>query len=311
VKLPHLHQKGKAYYYVRGTKPRKWIPLGSDLTVALRRYERMRTTTPAGTIGALVDGWLTNPPGPLSSGTRQVYSAYASHIKRVFGELYPDEITRQDVLLYLDKCPRTTASHEIMLLRQVYERAIRRGEASANPCLGAKAERPVRPRRTRLLTDAELVAIREKASPVLAVAIDLAYTTGLRPGDLCRLRWGDLEEGVRTQKTGVRLRFEMTEDLRTILEAARALQGRVAVLTVLCERGRPIKPARLHKLWVRAVKAADVKDAQFRDLRAASASARPEDAQKRLGHTTPQMTRTYLRGREVTTVEPLKRKGTA
>jgi hypothetical protein len=33
----------------------------------------------------------------------------------------------------------------------------------------------------------------------------------------------------------------------------------------------------------------------------------PADVQ-RLGHTTPQMTRTYLRGREVTVVEPLRRK---
>ena len=50
MKLPNFHAKGGAYYYVTGTKPRRWIALGSDLTIALRRYERYRVKTPQGTI---------------------------------------------------------------------------------------------------------------------------------------------------------------------------------------------------------------------------------------------------------------------
>lgn len=306
VKLPNLHRKGNAYYFVAGTKPRKWIALGSDLQTALRRYERLRNKSTSGTLGAMLEAWLQDPPTKLSAGTAKVYRTYAANVSRVFGELYPDEVSRAEVLLYLDRCPRTTGAHEIMLLRRVYERALRRGEASENPCIGAKREGgTVRARRDRLLTAGEIAAIRSNAAPVLQVAIDLAVATSLRPGDLCRLRWGELETGVRTRKTGARLAFEMTDDLRAILDSARALQGRVSCLTVLSERSRPLAYGRLRDLWSTARDAAGVADAQFRDLRAVSASARPEDAQQRLGHTTPNMTRTYLRGRQVTKVRPI------
>lgn len=312
MKLPNLHRKGHAYYYVTGTKPRKWIPLGSDLPLALKRYERLRGQKPGtvGTIGALIDEWMLSPPRKLSEGTRKVYATYATHIKRVFGNAHPDEVKREAVLSYLDQCRRTTAQHEIMLLRAVMERAVRRGLAESNPCVQAKPEGGiVRPKRDRLITDDELARIREHAAPVLRIAIDLALATALRPGDLCRLRWGELETGVKTRKTGAWLRWDSTDDLRAILDAAKALQARVACLTVLSERGRPVKPRRLGVLWIKACAQAGVVNAQFRDIRAASASARPEDAQERLGHSSPQMTKTYLRGREVKTVKPLKRKG--
>lgn len=313
MKLPNFHKKGNSYYFVAGTKPRKWTPLGSDLARAMKRYERLRgqKAGAAGTIGALLDEWLQAPPRKLTAGTLKVYATYATHIKRVFGNAFPDEVCRADVLLYLDQCRRTTAQHEIMLLRAVMERAVRRGLAESNPCVQAKPEGGiVRPKRDRLITDDELAKIREHAAPVLRIAIDLALATALRPGDLCRLRWGELEAGVKTRKTGAWLKWEATDELRAIQDAARSLQARVACLTVLSERGRPVKPRRLGNLWNAACTLAGVENAQFRDIRAASASARPEDAQERLGHSSPQMTKTYLRGREVKTVKPLaKRKG--
>lgn len=197
-----------------------------------------------------------------------------------------------------------------MLLRQVYERAVRRGYADSNPCIGAKPERRQRPKRTRYVTDGEMDAIRRHACPLLAVAIDLAYLTALRSGDLCRARWSDFVEHVETQKTGARIRFTLNDELRAVLDQARALQGRVGTLTVLCERGHSITRWRLGELWRRACKAAGVAGAQFRDLRAKSATDDPDEAQKRLGHTSPQTTRVYMRGREITVVEPTRRRKT-
>lgn len=309
MKLPNFHRKNLSYYYVTGTTPRRWIPLGSDLQTAIRRYEKIRSQhSPAGTVGHLIAAWLASPPRGVTPQTLKVYRAYAANIVRVFGDLLPQEIARADVLRYLDECPRTTAVHEVMILRRVYERAVRNGEAESNPCIGAHPEVRRRQKRDRLVSESEFTAIRAAASPLLAVAMDLAYATALRPGDLCRLRWGELESGVKTGKTGAWLRFDLTDDLAAILAAAKALQGRVAVLTVLSERGRSVTPKRLRGLWQAACRQAGVSGAQFRDLRAASASADPEGAQKRLGHASPQMTRTYLRGRQVSEVTPLRRR---
>ena len=59
-----------------------------------------------------------------------------------------------------------------------------------------------------------------------------------------------------------------SDDLEAVLTAARGLQGRVACLTVLCERGDAVTPERIGDLWRAACAAAHVADAQFRDIRA-------------------------------------------
>jgi integrase len=311
VKLPNLHQKGRAYYYVT-PRTRKWIPLGSDIAVALRRYERLHRQPSRGTIGSIVDAYVEGRRGKVADSTLEMYDVWARHLIRILGDLLVDELTRGDVLRYLDECPRTSGRNEIGLLRAAFERAVRRGEADVNPCVGAKAEDAKPSRRTRLLSDDEIVRIRAAGSELLQVALDLACLTGLRPSDLATLRWGELDAGhVRTRKTGARIRFSLTDDLRAVLDAARALSPRVATLTVLSERGQPTTARRLSDLFRIASRAAGVEDAQLRDVRAKAATDAEQagqDPQRLLGHTTPQTTRTYLRGRNVVTVDPVRRR---
>jgi integrase len=294
VKLPRLRQKGNAYYYDTQAKPRRWIALGSNLPAALREYERLTRKGERGTVAAMLESWL-----------------WAAHLVRVFGDMRPCDLTRFDVLRYMDECPRTSARAEISMLRQAFERAVRRQEAQTNPCVSVKAQAPKVSERTRYLTDTELAAIHSAGTPLLRVAVDLAYLLALRVNDLCRLRWDDFAEHVQTGKTGARLRFGMSDDLRAVLDDARALAGRVASLTVLSERGRPVTRYRIGDLWRRACHVAGIEDAQLRDVRAKSATdadAAGQDAQKLLGHTTPQTTRRYLRGRQIATVQPVKRR---
>ena len=131
-------------------------------------------------------------------------------------------------------------------------------------------------------------------------------------GDLCRLRWDETKDSIRTQKTGARQAFELTDHLRTLLDRAKALQSRVGSLYVLCDRGGgQLKKKTLWRYWVRACEAAGVKDAHFHDLRAAGATEmdrRGGDAQKFPGHRTRQTTEVYLRDRRLNVVTPLKRK---
>lgn len=314
MKLPKLRQKGNAFYFDAGGKPRRWIKLGSDPVEAMRQYRRLiGKNSPAGTVGKMLDDHLRAIVGSVKASSLAQYQVYGAHLHRVFGDMAIDGVTQFDVLKYLDVCPRTSGPGEMSLLNQAYTRAMRTGLVTFNPCLGARSGRK-RPKRDRLISDAELRAVVVHASPILRVAIDLAYATGLRVSDMIALRWDQFDDGgiVRAKKNGNRQRFVVTEDLREILDRAKALQGKLASMYVLCGRGRqPIARQTVGDWWRDARTKAGVTDAHWHDLRAKAGTDAHElgmDATEFLGHTNQRTTEIYLRGKKVTTVTPLKRK---
>lgn len=312
-KLPRLRWKGKAAYFDTCRKPRYWIPLGSDWPTAHRKYLTLiEQPQGVGTVGRMLSVYLESLRAKITPLSHELYRGWNRHLSGVFGHLQPDEITQAHILQYLDRCPRTSARGEISLLSGAYRMAMVDGLVSFNPCVGARSGKP-RAKRDRYLDDAELAAIRAKASPLLQVAIDLSHLTSLRVSDLCKLRWGDFaaDGHVRTTKTGARARFAMTDDLRAVLDAAKALQRDLASLNVLCAHGRPLNRHLIGVWWRAAAKAAGVGDAQWRDIRAKSATdadTEGQDATALLGHMSPNTTRIYLRGKQIKVVQPLRRK---
>lgn len=314
--LPFLRKVGRAFYFDHGGKPRRWEPLGIDEAAAMRKYRALlaRRGAVTGTVDAMLREHLEALPGTVAPGTLAMYRKWRMHLSEIFGAQRPDEVTQADVLQYLEECPRTSFRGEISLLSSAYWRWLRQRKLTFNPCAGVKTKRP-RSKRDRLLEPAELDAIVAKAGERVAVAVELAFATGLRISDLCGLRWADFDGGhVRTRKTGVRQAYQHTEELDAVLTRARALQARVASPCVLCtERGQPYTRHSLGRLFRIARKAAGVADAQFRDVRAAAGTERDREAgeaaaQAFLGHTDARTTRGYLRGRRVNTVKPVARK---
>jgi integrase len=314
VRFPRLRKKGRAYYYDTQAKPRKWIPLGSDESAALAEYRKLvNREASSGTIGKMLAEYVDWLTGQRSKNTILQYRVWEGHLAGIFGHMRPAELTQADVARYLDECPRKNARGEISVLSGAYHKWLRAGLVTFNPCIGSKSLKK-RPARTRLLSTKELLAVLEHSSPLLAVAIELAYATGLRVSDLVAARWDQFTDDapIQTAKRGARLRFRLDDDLRGLLARCRALQGRVVSLHVLGGRGgRPIHRQTLTGWWRAACKSAGVQDAVWHDIRAAAISekkrrAGEKAAQEFAGHTTLQATRVYLRGRDVTEVEALK-----
>jgi integrase len=318
-KLPRLRTKRHAdgslsYWFDCLGKPRRWIALGKIEAVAMRRYhELIATPKPApGTVDQMLAEAIENMRGKVKPGTLLNYRAYRKHLAAVFRGA-PDAITQADVLRYLRLCPRMTFRNEIGLLSLAFVHWMDAGRLDFNPCFGVRIRRQGS-KRSRLLAPAEIDAIVVAADERLAVAIELAYATGLRIGDLCALRWTDLTAGVQTAKTGARLAIEGSEVLTPILARARALQARVASLYVLCDRrGRRWLTGTLRDHWDRACAVANVDDAHFHDLRAAAATEvkrrfGQDAAQQFLGHRDARTTLVYLRGLEAGVLKPLARK---
>jgi integrase len=317
---PNLRRKGAAFYFDTQEQPRRWIPLGSDQVLAMKRYhELVERKGKAGTVDRMVADYLAHlAAGGFSATGRKVtastlamYRTWSVHLSSVFGDLSPTEVTQGDVAIYLAQCQRTSARGEISLLSSAYGRAMIESELTFNPCIGARCGKP-RAKRTRYITDAELLAVRAKAAPLLQVAMDLAYITGLRVSDLVSVRKDQFVEAgvIENLKTGVRQRFELTDDLRAVLTAARSLEGRIPSLFVLSGRGgQPLNRHTVGNWWRKACKAAGVAGVVWHDLRAKAGTDRDAEggnAQEFLGHADPRTTRGYLRNRRISLVQPMK-----
>jgi integrase len=324
MKRPGLRRKGRAWYYDAGGKPRRWVPLGSNEATAIREYDKLANRRSSGTVGRMLQDFILHlrlgGAGPMghsvSPATLSQYDGWQTHLQRVFGAMRPDEVTQADVLLYLVKCPRTSARGEIGLLSGAYRFAMLEQRITFNPCIGVRPGTP-RARRDRYLTHAEYDAIYRAGTPRLRLWLDLAYVLALRVDDVCSLRWDQFEDGdaVRTQKTGARQRFVLADDLRAILNEARALHGKVVGMYVIPGyQGNRIDRQTAGRWFRAAAKAGGIEDARPQDIRAKAATDRDAEqegaATRLLGHQNPQTTRTYLRGKKVRLVEPMKRRGT-
>jgi integrase len=166
--------------------------------------------------------------------------------------------------------------------------------------------------RDRYLEDSEYIAIREKAPEWLQIAMDLGYATASRPSDMVALRWSNVGEALtmRQEKTSQRMSFSMTPELASILDRART--RRIVGLHVLANaKGRPINKSTFEYAWRKACAAAGVIGAQFRDIRAKSATDAKrggQNYQALLGHANPAMSERYIKRRETVMAEPVRRK---
>lgn len=311
--LHRLRKRGRAYYFDHGGKPRRWEHLGTDEARALKRYaELIAAPKPLpDTVDQMLADCIAGMAAKVKPGTLANYKSFRKHLAAVFRD--PREITQGDVLRYMRLCPRKSFRGEIALLSMAYVGWMDRGKLEFNPCFGVRIDRKGS-RRTRLLTGAEIEAVIARADERLAVAIELAYATGLRISDVCRLRWSDVSQVFRLQKTNAPTEIEASDVLAPILARAKALQARVASLYVLCNRrGRQWQTGTLRDYWDRACEAAGIADAHFHDLRAAAGTEverqfGQEAARQFLGHRDIRTTMVYLRDRRANVVRPLARR---
>jgi integrase len=258
-------------------------------------------------------------PRKRSEKTRQDEGKALDRLKAVFGHMLPQNVTAQALYKYMDtrrskdgKPVPVAARHEVVLLGHVFSKAIRWGVATSNPVRGMDfGERSAK--RAHVPIE-QVEALKALADERLAVAIDLAVSTGQRRGDLLALRRDQLtDQGIvfKQSKTGAGVLIEWSDDLRAIVDRAKRLAPQIpGEYLIRSRRGKPYTAAGFSAIWQRAmakhVKAGGMRFS-FHDLRSVSAdgAATAEEAQARLGHASVATTRRhYLRG--VTRAKPRK-----
>lgn len=313
---PRMQMKHGAYYYVTSTTPRKWIRLHTDLPKSRVLWAEMENygvdTSPL--ITELIDRWLASKAfDELALGTRKMYEGVSKQLRAFFSGARTNDVTPAVIASWLDNHhSKAMANQGKAVLTNVFNVAVRQGICDRNPCKEIKDL--ATPKRDRYITDAEYIAIRNNADPVLMVAMDLSYLTSLRVSDVVKISLSDITpEGltVTQKKTKKKQLFTITPALRAVIDSAKSLPRPIRGMALLCSRtGQPYLADSFRNMWGRACKSAKVGNAHFHDIRAKAATDAKKlgmDYQKLLGHTNAAMSERYIRLREVDQVTPLPR----
>lgn len=278
------------------------------------RLELQRTAT---TIGDLLDRYAAQVVPTKASKTQASNRASIQRLRKVFGHMTIPALEPIHVYQYLDARADhpTSANRDVEVLSHAYTLAIRWGLVREHPIRGKVQSFSERPR-DRYVSDAELAQALQHANPVVRAYVALKLLTGLRRGDLLRLRVADLREdseGIHVQPhktaktTGKRLVIAWTDELRTAVQQAKAARPKDIAPWLFCTRkGAPYvkedgSANGFDSLWQRfmaKVMRAGGERFQEKDLRAKVASDMPLAlAAALLGHADPKLTQRVYRRR--------------
>lgn len=316
---PRMQLRHGAYYHVTTAGgSQKWTRLApaSDYGAALRAWAEIegRREQVGESVRDAVQAYLAHcasrvETGHLSQKTLTGYTGSTGPLLDVLGDCALRDVTDQEIRRY--RSGRTTAkgkpapiaaNREIALLSASYGHAAELGwiPSAVNPCRHVKRnqERP----RQRYITDAELAALLKHAPAWMQAAIRITVSTGMRVTDLLKLRLSDITEDgltVQASKTGKRLIYEWTPELRAAVDHAKANRtGRVTGLYLFQGRtpGHPLTLSGLETTWDRVRTNAGLPDVQWRDWRRKAGSDTTEaHATELLDHSTSAVTRRHYR----------------
>lgn len=217
---------------------KKTFKLGKTLPEAYRVWaDRLGTIDKASTIGELLDRYAleivpTKAPSTQAGNIKQI-----KKIRSVFGHMPLTTLEPQHIYQYADKrrsnaksqggLGLVAAKREIALLSHAYTKAVQWGYIKTHPFSGQIRIEGVKPR-TRYVEDWEVLeclslqSTRKRGSVLMLQAyIRLKLLTGLRRGDLLRLKVSDCKQDgihVATNKTSKAVIYEWSPELKAAVE---------------------------------------------------------------------------------------------
>jgi integrase len=287
------------------------------------------------TISQLLDAWLAECERmDLSPTTLRVYRAQIERtIRPALGSKKLRSLGAKDLddlyrtIKASGSSPKTVRNHHAILAAALHQ-AVRWGWVRTNVAEMAKppriSQRAVRPPSVEAVRD--IVVAAEERDPRLAPFLMLAALTGMRRGELCALRWSDVDLdgaqievsrsvvlvpgglGEKTTKTNKSRRVALDEvgvavllgHRARVLEWARLAEEEVAsdafVFSPYVDGSLPFRPDNVTSFFIRVRDELNLPDVRLHDLRHFTATqliAAGVDVRTvagRLGHSDPSLT---------------------
>jgi integrase len=159
-----------------------------------------------GTLAELIERWLDDIAPHRSAYTIREYRRIITNtIRPALGGLRLDKLSGRHLddfyrKLHQGGLSSSSVHQHHSVIHASLARAVKWGLLPSNPADRATPPRPARSTASAPAVAAVqlLVVEAEKTDPVLAIAIALAAITGARRGELCGLRWSDVDWSRRT-----------------------------------------------------------------------------------------------------------------
>lgn len=298
-----VYQKHGAFYFVDRAK--KWHRLASSYTEALTALARLLSASaPTGRMDHVFALYEAEELPKKALATQKSRLKEFKPLRKAFGEMTSDDIEPSDVWNYYRARGETEqAKHDVRGLSAVLSFALKIGaRTKPNPCFGLRLAGGGS--RDRYVTDEEYLIVRDLASPMIGLAMDLALVAGFRKGDVLALERRHLTDDgilIETGKDRKFLLIEWNDELRVTIDAAFRVSPRVRQFVICRRDGKRLTADGFGAMWQRlmskAMKKGLAERFTFHDLRAKSASDAESDAEAtaRLGHNDPNITRRVYR----------------
>ena len=184
---------------VKGTKRQAQTALAKFVAEV---EERRAPISGAMTFGQfLEERWLPHVAAVREPTTYEVHAGKVkNHVKPDLGHIRLDRMSARDIDQAMRRWEKTLKPSSVVVaaatVSTALEQARRWGLIPANPAtLATRPRVPTRKSTVPSLAEVgKLISAVEADDPTLAAAITVAATTGLRRGELCGLRWCDLND---------------------------------------------------------------------------------------------------------------------
>ena len=192
---PYSHNgKQKWESLPKGTTKKQALVLKAEREVSINR--RALTNKDIG-MPELVEQWLDSVQTQVKPTTYSFYAGIAKHIKGYFeNEKDVKNVGTADIEQYIAAklktlSPRTVGFH-LGVLKMVFAKAGRWQYTYSNPCDGLKRPR-CEDKEIQVLTEKQVDLLMSEAQEQTRLIISVAYRAGLRAGEICGLRWEDID----------------------------------------------------------------------------------------------------------------------
>ena len=223
---------GSVRFRPQGAKPVIIGTKHNSLQEIRAEYERITTNLEINSLEYVAEEWYQSHNfQTLKPRTQHDYKEECSKrpIKAFKGwdvsQIEPSDINRYMQARGKESIRR--ANLELVWLRHVLSQAVASGYINANPCRDIKPLRQPHRERKKYVTDYSYKGMYAVSNAATRVAMEISYCTGIRQGDVLKMKWSDIEKFVyiKEGKTDREYNKEISPRLLAALDAAKKLPG--------------------------------------------------------------------------------------